>query len=99
MYQFNIDKSSDQYKIGFNQIWNDAHVFTPKDTAIVTPNSDTPYSMLQPICELSRLWFVCPKLKRSDTIRYSSATCTPALMATSAAGPPVTAQAAIWQQV
>ena len=44
MYQFNIDKSSDQYKTGFNQIWNDAHVFTPKDTAIVTPNSDTPYS-------------------------------------------------------
>ena len=24
MYQFNIDKSSDQYKTGFNQIWNDS---------------------------------------------------------------------------
>jgi hypothetical protein len=47
MYQFNIDKSSDQYKTGFNQIWNDSRVFTPKDTAIVTPNSDTPYSMVQ----------------------------------------------------
>src|SRR5208283_88431 len=47
MYQFNIDKSNSQYKAGFNQIWNDSSVFTPKDTAIVTPNSDTPYSMLQ----------------------------------------------------
>jgi hypothetical protein len=47
LYQFNVDKASGQYKAPFNQIWNDAHVFTPKDTAIVTPNSDTPYSMVQ----------------------------------------------------
>src|SRR5262245_4334490 len=47
MYEFNVDKSSPQYKAPFNQIWNDAQTFTPKDTAIVTPNSDTPYSMLQ----------------------------------------------------
>jgi hypothetical protein len=47
LYQFNVDKSSGQYKAGFNEIWNDAHVFTPQDTAIVTPNSDTPYSMVQ----------------------------------------------------
>lgn len=47
LYQFNVDKSSGQYKAPFNQIWNDAQVFTPKDTAIVTPNSDTPYSMVQ----------------------------------------------------
>jgi hypothetical protein len=26
--------ASGQYKAPFNQIWNDAHVFTPKDTAI-----------------------------------------------------------------
>lgn len=43
MYQFNVDKSNSQYKTAFNQIWNDAKVFTPK-AAIVTPNSDTPYS-------------------------------------------------------
>ncbi|HET9063243.1 MAG TPA: DUF1254 domain-containing protein, partial [Candidatus Binatia bacterium] len=47
MYQFNVDKESSQYKGPFNRIQNDARVFTPKDTAIVTPNSDTPYSMLQ----------------------------------------------------
>jgi hypothetical protein len=47
LYQFNIDTRSSQYKGPFNTIANEARVFTPKDTAIVTPNSDTPYSMVQ----------------------------------------------------
>jgi len=47
LYQFNVDKTNSQYKGPFNTVLNDAHVFTYKDTAIVTPNSDTPYSMLQ----------------------------------------------------
>ncbi len=46
MYQFNVDKTSSQYKAPFNVIFNEARVFTPKDTAVVTPNSDTPYSLL-----------------------------------------------------
>jgi hypothetical protein len=46
MNEFVIDKNSGQYKAPFNAIYNDAHVFTYKDTAVVTPNSDTPYSML-----------------------------------------------------
>ena len=41
-----VDKNSGQYKGPFNQINNEARVFTYKDTAVVTPNSDTPYSML-----------------------------------------------------
>ena len=44
MYEFAVDKNSGQYKAPFNQIDNQARVFTYKDTAIVTPNSDTPYS-------------------------------------------------------
>jgi hypothetical protein len=47
MYEFNIDRKSSQYKGPFNQIVNEARVFTPKDTSIPTPNSDTPYSMVQ----------------------------------------------------
>ncbi len=46
MYDFVINKSSSQYKAPFNTIKNEANVFTYKDTAVVTPNSDTPYSML-----------------------------------------------------
>jgi hypothetical protein len=43
-YEFFVDKTSSQYKTGFNQLYNEARVFTYKDTAVVTPNSDTPYS-------------------------------------------------------
>jgi len=46
LYEFNVDKNSSQYKAPFNQIKNEARVFTYKDTAVVTPNSDTPYSGL-----------------------------------------------------
>ena len=46
MYEFCVDKNSGQYKGAVQQILNEARVFTYKDTAIVTPNSDTPYSML-----------------------------------------------------
>jgi hypothetical protein len=45
MNEFAIDKNSGQFKAPFNEMYNDARVFTYKDTAIVTPNSDTPYSM------------------------------------------------------
>ena len=46
MYEYAVDKNSGQYKAPFNQIFNDARVSTPKDTAVVTPNSDTPCSFL-----------------------------------------------------
>lgn len=45
MYEYSVDKNSGQYKAPFNQIKNEARVFTYEDTAIVTPNSDTPYSL------------------------------------------------------
>jgi hypothetical protein len=46
MYEYAVDRSSTQFKAPFNQIKNLTHVATYKDTAIVTPNSDTPYSIL-----------------------------------------------------
>src|SRR5580692_7294 len=46
MYEYCVDKNSGQYKAPFNQINNEARVFTYKDTAIVTPNSDIPYSLV-----------------------------------------------------
>ena len=45
-YEFWIDKSSSQLKAPFNTLFNEARVFTYKDTAVVTPNSDTPYSFV-----------------------------------------------------
>ena len=46
MYEYAVDKSSPQFKAPFNQFKNEARVFTYEDTAIVTPNSDTPYSFV-----------------------------------------------------
>lgn len=43
-YEFWVDKASGQYKSGFNELVNEHRVFTYEDTAVVTPNSDTPYS-------------------------------------------------------
>jgi hypothetical protein len=46
MYEFAVDSKSSQFKAPFNQINNQHRVATYEDTAVVTPNSDTPYSVL-----------------------------------------------------
>lgn len=46
MYAYAVDRESGQFKAPFNQIHNSRNVFTWRDTAIPTPNSDTPYSFL-----------------------------------------------------
>ena len=67
LYEFSIDKSNSQCKAPFNQIWNDSHTFTPKDTAIVTPNADTPYSLLEMDLRAEPLVICVPKI---DKRRY-----------------------------
>jgi hypothetical protein len=46
MHEYAVDSKNPQFKAPFNQIMNEARVFTYEDTAVVTPNSDTPYSIL-----------------------------------------------------
>ena len=46
MYLFSIDAGGREYKGPFNTVLNIARVFTPDDTAFVTPNSDTPYTFM-----------------------------------------------------
>ncbi|UWU77857.1 DUF1254 domain-containing protein [Bradyrhizobium huanghuaihaiense] len=46
MYQYSVDRDSGQFKAPFNEIKNEPRVYTYKDTSLVTPNSDTPYSMM-----------------------------------------------------
>lgn len=45
MQEFAVDENSGQFKATFNEIKNERHVATPADTAVITPNSDTPYSI------------------------------------------------------
>jgi hypothetical protein len=69
MHEFSIDKANSQYKAPFNVIWNDSKTFTPKDTAIVTPNADTPYSMVEMDLRAEPLVLCLPKV---DKGRYYS---------------------------
>src|SRR5207249_9187198 len=45
MNEFAVDTKSSQFKAPFNEINNQHRVATYEDTAVITPNSDTPYSM------------------------------------------------------
>src|SRR5690606_19689295 len=46
MHEFAVDRNSGEFKAPFNEIKNTHHVATPEDTAVITPNSDTPYSFI-----------------------------------------------------
>lgn len=46
MQEFAVNRDSGQFKAPFNEINNMHQVASPEDTAIITPNSDTPYSIL-----------------------------------------------------
>lgn len=68
-YEFWVDKSSSQYKCPFNQLHNESRVFTYQDTAVVTPNSDTPYSFLGADLRAEPLVISVPAIERA---RYYS---------------------------
>ncbi|WP_264563744.1 DUF1254 domain-containing protein [Flavobacterium sp. N3904] len=46
MNEYVINKNSGQFKAPFNVIKNENRVFTYEDTAVISPNSDTPYSLI-----------------------------------------------------
>jgi hypothetical protein len=68
-YQFFIDKTSSQYKGPLNRLFNEDRVFTPKDTAVVTPNSDTPYSFVGMDLRAEPMVICVPEIEKS---RYYS---------------------------
>src|SRR5882672_10893549 len=45
-HSYFVDHQNPEFKASWNQIVNTPRVFTPADTAIQTPNSDTPYSFV-----------------------------------------------------
>lgn len=68
-YSYFVDRDDPEYRGTFNQIHNTARVFTPDDTAIQTPNSDTPYSMLGADLRAEPLVVTLPPI---DPARYYS---------------------------
>lgn len=71
-YEFNVDNASSQYKGPLNTIISDANVFTYKDTAIVTPNSDTPYSMMQVDLRAEPMVFCVPAIEKAPLLLGSA---------------------------
>jgi len=68
-YDYFVDRQNPQFKVPWNQIRNIPHVYTPEDTAIVSPNSDTPYSMLGMDLRTEPLVLTVPKIEKK---RYFS---------------------------
>jgi hypothetical protein len=69
LYTQAVDESGPNFKAPFNQIGNTAMVFTPKDTAFVTPNSDTPYSFVWLDLRAEPVVLTLPKIEEN---RYYS---------------------------
>jgi hypothetical protein len=65
MHAYFVDRNSGQFKAPFNTIYNEARVFTPKDTAIVTPNSDTPYSFVGLDLRAEPIVLCVPKIEKA----------------------------------
>jgi len=64
MYSYAVDKKSPEYKGDFNTISSEARVFTPEDRAIITPNSDTPYSMTWVDLRAEPVVFTIPEIDK-----------------------------------
>ncbi|HKT99392.1 MAG TPA: DUF1254 domain-containing protein [Paraburkholderia sp.] len=72
LYSYFVDASSPDYKGAWNEIHNTAHVFTPDDKAMQTPNSDTPYSQLGLDLRTEPIVLTMPEVEKG---RYYSAEC------------------------
>jgi len=69
LYSFFVNKEDSQYKGEWNTIINTDRVATPEDTAMQTPNSDTPYSHLGLDLRTEPIVITVPKM---DAKRYWS---------------------------
>jgi hypothetical protein len=68
-YSYFQDKDDPNYKTSWNQLINIPRVYTPEDTAIQTPNSDTPYSFVGMDLRTEPLVLTVPKIEKN---RYFS---------------------------
>src|SRR6186997_1626624 len=64
-----VDTKNPEYKAPWNRLVNTPRVYTPADTAIQTPNSDTPYSWLGADLRAEPLVLTVPQIEKD---RYFS---------------------------
>ena len=64
-YSYFQDEQDPNYKLPWNQLINIPRVYTPEDTAIQTPNSDTPYSFIGMDLRTEPLVLTVPKIEKN----------------------------------
>jgi len=64
-YSYFQDKNDPNYKLPWNQLINIPRVYSPDDTAIQTPNSDTPYSFVGMDLRTEPMVLTVPKIEES----------------------------------
>jgi hypothetical protein len=69
MYAYFVARNHPEFKAPWNQIRNIPRVYTPKDKAVQTPNSDTPYSLVGADLRAEPLVLTVPKMEKD---RYFS---------------------------
>lgn len=69
LYQYALEPGGAQYKGPLNTMVNIARVYTPEDTAVITPNSDTPYSFVVFDLRAEPIVVTMPKIEKE---RYYS---------------------------
>ena len=69
LHSYFVDRTGAEFKAPWNEIHNEARVYTPADKTIQTANSDTPYSQLGTDLRTEPLVLTVPKIERD---RYYS---------------------------
>ncbi len=64
-YAYFVDTKNPEYKAPWNHITNTSRVYTPADTAIQTPNSDTPYSFLNMDLRAEPIVLTVPEIEKN----------------------------------
>jgi hypothetical protein len=70
LYEYSQNTKSPSYAAPLNEVYNTARVYTPADTTIQTPNSDTPYSGVGLDLRAEPMVLIMPKIPAN---RYYSA--------------------------
>lgn len=65
LYDYFVDKDSGSYKAPINELASEARVYSPADTAVRAPNSDTPYSFVQLDLRAEPMVICVPEIEES----------------------------------
>jgi Protein of unknown function (DUF1254) len=71
-YSYFVDLQNPEFKAPWNQIRNIPRVYTPADTVIQTPNSDTPYSFVGMDLRAEPLVLTVPPIEKGALLQCSA---------------------------